>query len=357
MKMLHASARSALAATLGLAALGCAAGPQRPSTSGGVAATASSRARDRSEIVPRIDHHQHLVSPGTAEMINLRQRPGSPRQGPITAETLVALLDSARIQRAVVLSGAFTFGGRNFDDRRSVLSEEELATRVSAENDWTASEVAKYPSRLIGVCSFHPQAPGALTELRRCARNPVFKGMKLHLEESDVDLTNAEHVERVRAVFAEANRLRLPIVVHVRNNRRDARATAEAFLRGVLPSAPDVVVQIAHLAGGGAYSEAALSLYADAVAAGAPGTQRLVFDLTDVARTARESGTRADAVMQRMVELMRKIGMDRMVYGSDPAVFGRLAPREGWAEFRSVMPLTDAELETIASNVAPYARE
>jgi hypothetical protein len=60
--------------------------------------------------------------------------------------------------------------------------------------------------------------------------------------------------------------------------------------------------------------------------------------------------------MQRMVELMRKIGVERMVYGSDPAAFGRPAPREGWAEFRRVMPLSDEEVRLIANNVAPYLR-
>jgi predicted TIM-barrel fold metal-dependent hydrolase len=307
--------------------------------------------------VPLVDHHQHLVSPGTAEMINARARPGSPRQEPITAERLVALLDSAGIRRAVVLSGAFTFGGRNFDDQRHVLSEEQLDARVRAENDWTAREVAKYPSRLIAFCSFHPQAASALTELRRCANDHVFKGVKLHLEESDVDLTNPEHAEIVRGVFAEANRLRLPIVVHFRNNRSDARVSAEAFLQRVLPAAPDVTVQIAHLTGGGAYSEVVLSLFADVVAAGHPATRKLLFDLTDIARTVRETGSEATAVRQRMVSLMRTIGIDRMLYGSDPAVFGRLAPREGWAEFRRVMPLTDAEIELIANNVAPYVRQ
>ena len=310
-----------------------------------------------SGIVPRVDHHQHLVSPGTAEMINARLRPGSPRQDPIDAKRLVALLDTAGIKQAVVLSGAFTFGGHNFDARRDTMPADRLAALVRAENDWTANEVAKYPERLVAFCSFHPQAAHAMSELRRCASSKRFRGVKVHLEESDVDLTKPADAAALRAVFAEANRLQLPIVIHVRNNRSDARATAAAFLKDVLPAAPNITVQIAHLAGGGAYSEAALSVYADAVAAGQPVTRNLVFDVTEVSRTARDAGARRTEVMTRMVELMRRIGMERMLYGSDPAVFGRLAPREGWAEFVSVMPLTPAEISTIADNVAPYLRE
>lgn len=81
-------------------------------------------------------------------------------------------------------------------------------------------------------------------------REPTFRGAKLHLEESDVRLTDSLHLGKARAVFAEANRPRLPIVVHVSNNRPDAAATARAFLRNVLPAAADVPVQVAHLHGG-----------------------------------------------------------------------------------------------------------
>ena len=307
------------------------------------------RTLSRGEIVPLADHHQHLISPGTMQMI---ARPGADPSPPISARDVIALLDAAGIERGVVLSGAFTFGGRNFDRERR--TEDELHALVRAENDWTAAEVARFPDRLIAFCSFHPQHGYAMTELRRCASSGAFRGVKLHLEESDVALTNPVHAESVRRVFAEANRLGLAIVVHPRNNRVDPVATTRALLANILPAAPDVPIQIAHLSGGGAYSEAALALYADAVASGAPGTRNLFFDVTDVANTAEESGADADAVMGRMVELMRRIGMERMLYGSDPAVFGRLEPREAWALFREVMPLTDEEIATIAGNVAPY---
>jgi uncharacterized protein len=319
-------------------------------------AQGATRVEPRDAIVPLVDHHQHLVSAGTAAMITAGMRPGAEPQDPITAERLIGLLDAAGIHRAVVLSGAFTFGGRSFDPERNTRSPEELAALVRAENDWTAREVAQYPERLIAFCSFHPQAESAMAELARCADQPVFRGIKLHLEESDVDLTNRGHAEAVRRVFAEANRRRLPIVIHPRNNRMDAVATTEAFLRTVLPAAPDVPVQIAHLHGGGAFSEPALALYARAIAAGDPATHNLLFDVTDIAATARQVGPDSEAVMHRIVALMRQMGLERMLYGSDPAVYGRAAPREGWAEFKRVMPLTDAEVARIAGNMAPYLR-
>jgi hypothetical protein len=52
---------------------------------------------------------------------------------------------------------------------------------------------------------------------------------------------------------------------------------------------------------------------------------------------------------------IREIGVDRIVYGSDGAAGGNLAPREAWATFRQ-LPLTEAEFKAIANNIAPYMR-
>ena len=103
---------------------------------------------------PTADHHQHLLNASMA----------GPGQKPILAKDLVAMLDAAGIRRAVVLSNAFRYG-----DPRLPPDPGEYA-RVMAENDWTASEAAKYPQRLVAYCSFNPLKDYALGELGRCAR-------------------------------------------------------------------------------------------------------------------------------------------------------------------------------------------
>ena len=42
--------------------------------------------------------------------------------------------------------------------------------------------------------------------------------------------------------------------------------------------------------------------------------------------------------------------------GSDGPEFGNVQPREAWAAFRTMMPLTNDEFTAIANNIAPYAR-
>jgi predicted TIM-barrel fold metal-dependent hydrolase len=77
-----------------------------------------------------------------------------------------------------------------------------------------------------------------------------MKGVKLHFSNSGVVLTKPEHLKRVQAVFAEANRLRLPIVVHL-TGAENGMPEARIFLDEVLPKAPDVIVPIAHMAAPG----------------------------------------------------------------------------------------------------------
>jgi predicted TIM-barrel fold metal-dependent hydrolase len=294
-----------------------------------------------------VDHHQHLLSPTSIQFMNAiaARRGQSPNKDePVTARRLVAMLDAAGIERAVVLSNAYYYDG--------IRRGPEAYLQVQAENDWTAREVASFPSRLVAFCSFSPLKDYAIEELERCARSGAFRGIKLHFGNSGVDLKNHEHVEKVRRVFEAANRHRLAIIIHVRASPDSAREHAEVLLNQLLPAAPDVPVQIAHLWGGAEFSEGALAAYADAVAARQPATAKLYFDVAELALVIG----RDQRSLQRSVAQIRRIGLDRILYGSDGPTLGNVQPREAWAAFLKRVPLAKEELAVIAGNVAPYAR-
>src|ERR1700684_593377 len=123
-----------------------------------------------------IDYHQHLYSPEAGA----RSTPGP--QG-IDARFLIAQLDAAGINRAVVLSVAYSFSNPN---KPSVPNE---YAHVMAENNWTSAQVAKYPHRLLGFCSVNPLRPYALEEVARCGKDPNLRtGLRLHFGNSDVNL-------------------------------------------------------------------------------------------------------------------------------------------------------------------------
>ena len=262
-----------------------------------------SEARLAAETPPLVDHHQHLFSPAAVELA------ADPRQEPITAAKLVAMLDLAGIRRAVVLSEAFWFDSPNFGLDRP-------QPQVRAENDWTAQEVAKFPDRLVAFCSFNPLADYALAELEYCAAHGGFAGVKFSFAMSGVDLTDLAHVEKVRRVFEAVNRHAMPVVVHVRSGRSYTRKQAEMVLDRVVAAAPDVPVQIAHLWGGEDFSAAALEYYAEAVAKGLRVTRNLYFDVAEVAFVA--GGSAGD--METAARCIRQIGVDRILYGSDAAL-------------------------------------
>src|SRR5579862_9155037 len=129
-----------------------------------------------------IDHHQHLMSPQALSVFS------APKA--ITAADLIAQMDAAGIDRAVVLSDAYGFSNpfKNPGPGEYV--------RVRAENDWVSTEVAKYPGRLTGFCGVNPLRDYALEEIERCSKDPNLRtGLKLHFGNSDVNLDIEEHVE------------------------------------------------------------------------------------------------------------------------------------------------------------------
>jgi len=310
-----------------------------------LAVAQNGQSTDSKQIFPSADHHQHLFSPAYLEFqaANLK---------PILAQDVIALLDNAGIGRAAILSTGYSYG------KPGAEPPDEYA-KVKAENDWTAAQVAMFPKRLVGFCGFNPLKDYALEELERCAKNPSLRhGIKLHFGNSDVQLEKPEHFEKLKRIFQTANSHHMAIVVHLRasfsKKRPYGAEQARRFLE-LLSFAPDIPVQIAHLASAGpgyvdppAYS--VIEVLADAVAKKDSRTRKLYFDVASNAFP-----TNPAEANDLMVKLIRGIGVKRILYGSDAAAGGNLEPREAWQEFRK-LKLSEKEIKTIAKNVAPYLR-
>src|SRR6476661_7574829 len=111
------------------------------------------------QVAPVADHHQHLFSPAMVALLDTTHA-----MQPITAGDVIALLDSAGIRQAVLLSVAYIYG----NPKRSVPDE---YAKVRAENDWNADQAGEYPGRLRAFCSFNPLKEYALEEITRCAKD------------------------------------------------------------------------------------------------------------------------------------------------------------------------------------------
>ncbi|HXG99818.1 MAG TPA: amidohydrolase family protein [Sphingomicrobium sp.] len=276
--------------------------------------------------------------------------PGPRYEEPVTGANMVKLLDEAGIRRAIVLSNA-----QYFDSARAQQQGlQGVPALVRAENDWTAAEAERSGGRLIAFCSFNPLLAHALPELKRCAEPKRFKGLKLHFETAGVDLLDADHAAKLRAVFAAANRYRLPILVHAAFGGKQPYGAAQAqiFVDQLWPAARSIPVVMAHLWGGGGFSDEALKVYADTVSTGQPQARNLYFEVAQTQLVARGS---ADT-LQKIAMRIRQIGLGRVYYGSDGPQFGGQTPAQAWKEFREKVPLTPAEHDQLAGNIAPFLR-
>ena len=231
--------------------------------------------------------------------------------------------------------------------------------KVKAENDWTSAQVAAYPNRLYGFCSVNPLKDYALDEIARCGRDPQLRrGLKMHFGNSDVDLSNREHVTRLQQVFAVANRQRMAIVVHVR---------ASVTMKREYGGEPGAGVHRGGLAGG-------------ARRAGAGRTSRWRWRLQrsrrgrSDGRVRRRDSEKGPRMRNVYIDVSDVAGLGdwrpraELIAIADPRARGRArAVRIGWrrwsdptpqqagASFRE-LPLTDAEFRTIASNVTSYLK-
>ncbi|MGX7896647.1 amidohydrolase family protein [Tsuneonella sp. HG222] len=284
-------------------------------------------------VVPRLDAHQHLVSPAFAPIVGLPERDGA---------ALVGELDAAGIERAIVLSVAYSFA----DERKGLPDPDGLSRR---ENDWTSAQVAAHPTRLTGFCSANPLRDAALQEMERCLALPGMVGIKLHFGNSGVSLRKPEHRARIREVALLAERNRAPVLIHMRaRGGQDYGAQdARLFLDEIVPAAPNVDIIVAHLAyAGPGYSpeDSAMAEFAQRLATARPAWRRVWFDVaTDVV------GDTTPEVAGQIADRLRAVGLGRILYGSDLTAPGG-SIGEGWAIFRRRMPLTEAEFRRITSN-------
>ncbi len=274
---------------------------------------------------------------------------GPPVAREVSADQLVKELDAAGVPKAAVLSVAYWFGGPG-----AVENPEEELAGVRRENDWVIEQAGRHPDRLLAFVSVNPLKDYAVAELERCAAERGAKGLKLHLGNSRVDVRNPEHARKLHAVFEAANGHRLPIVIHLWTLDKDYGAGhSQALLEEVFPAAPDIPIQIAHMAASGPnyHSDEAFEVFAEAAARGDP---RMKNVYTDVASMV--TADTSDQTLELVAHRLRQFGLERVLFGSDRAPGGSNAtPAAAWAAFQR-LPLTQDEFRTVARNEAPYMR-
>jgi predicted TIM-barrel fold metal-dependent hydrolase len=309
---------------------------------------------------PLVDHHIHIASPALTAFVEevARKDPSAfaflskDIFNKLPPADVITMFASVGVKRAVVLSTAYLFA----PGASGPFSAEALQS-LRQENHFNVEAGLRSGGRLIPFVSVNPFAPNALDELSYWARKPGVKGLKLHLGSSGFRAGDPGHAARLALVIAKARSERLPLVIHLRGAGPVTKADVRTFIDKDLSQAGELPVQIAHGAGYAGADPAtilSLSTFGEAIAQGAPGAKNLVFDISGVVlpdAVAAALGS-SDAQLQIFVDLMRTIGLNRFVVGSDWPATGQLGPY--YALMRQKLPVTDAEWAGLCTNLAPY---
>lgn len=309
---------------------------------------------------PVADHHMHVWS-GDARDALVRllaeRRGGKPPTLPVfDGGDAVARLDSAGIPTGVLLSTAYFFGSPDVD-----FADERRKTR--AENDWVARQAGEFPDRLLAFFSVNPLTGYASGEVQHCARTPVCGGMKLHLANADFDFRDSTHVDRLRSFFRSCQAERLPVVIHLQTRNEDfGGEEVRVFVDRVLPAAPEIPVQVAHMGGNSRFDSATVRAFDALSRAIRDHPERMddvYFDMALVPfppQRARGDTARQNLYRRwnrRFAEAVREVGAERIVFGTD---YPEARPGPYSRRLRQSLPLADSTILELYQNRAPYLR-
>jgi predicted TIM-barrel fold metal-dependent hydrolase len=239
-----------------------------------------------------IDVHTHLMSAELAAILGA--------EGPVTADDLVARMDEANVDRAVVLSTAYM----------SVLPDDAA---MSAENDFVVAQVARFPDRLIAFCGINPLRVTALGEIDRCVDELGVRGIKLHLVGSRLDMTDPAHVDALARVFERVQERRLPVLLHAANPiGLPLDSDGLTSLGTVFAQHPDVRIVLAHCFS--PLDNQQIELITEGIRQGVLRRDQLFLEISACLDTFQDAPL---SERELIVWRLRKFGLDRIFFGSD----------------------------------------
>ncbi|MGN0651029.1 MAG: amidohydrolase family protein [Oscillospiraceae bacterium] len=215
------------------------------------------------------------------------------------------------------LSSLLSQGEKAGIGRFLVQSVATVPEQVQSINNFISASVKQYPDKLVGFGAIHPDYPDISGEIERII-SLGLKGIKLH---SDFQQFNLDD-ERAFPIY-EAAQGRLPILFHIGDSRYDYSAPER--LMNVVKRFPKLTVIAAHLAGWTVWERA------EALFAG----KGLIY--------ADCSSSLYAMTPERGAELIRRLGTDRVMFGTDYPVWDAAGELERFNR----LPLSEAEREAI----------
>lgn len=179
------------------------------------------------------------------------------------------------------------------------------ADLISKANDFIAAQVEANADRLIGMAFVHPLASGAAKELERCVKGLGFKAVKV----SPSFLHSFPNDRRMYPFYEKVIELNIPILSHCGQNTEEMYTRLPSgepeyseprHWRPVLEDFPQLRLVLAHVAGAATFWDDAVSL---------------MHDFPNVAADTSLFPRLMPA--ERLMEFIKTVGPDRVMYGSD----------------------------------------
>ncbi|MES2769822.1 MAG: TatD family hydrolase [Bdellovibrionota bacterium] len=193
-------------------------------------------------------------------------------------------VESSGLNRAIIISNGYY----------SAITEKEAQT----ENTYIAVETKKNPKRLVGACSINPKTSWAAQELKRC-KNSGLKVLKLHLVASGIDLKNKKDIESLQNILKLAEEEKFTVLVHG-NYPFETRDTEIAIFIKTINDFSKVKFIIAHAMG---------KDFEHLIKINNP---NVLFEISAIVVQRIKSDRK-----QEFVNTIRKIGIDKFLFGSD----------------------------------------
>jgi predicted TIM-barrel fold metal-dependent hydrolase len=289
------------------------------------------------------DAHVHILSP---ELIKIWKGLGIPFSRPDEYYSdIEVILKNTAVRRIDLISMAHVFSSREFG---GFENEREL---VEKENSYVAAARDKYPKKIRAFCSVDPLREYALEELERCRTKLKMDGIKIHHNANQVYLTEPEHLAKVKKVFEFAALHKIPILMHFDNGHRrfgepDVKLLVDSILKDIRP----VRLRIAHFGSSGGFNQRTKA-FLDAFIfqlQSEPLLKRhnITFDISAVALDKDSQGVRrlADAEFDELAVYCRKLGMQRIVFGTDYPLY---TPSEYHRVLKTRLRLTEPEFRQL----------
>jgi predicted TIM-barrel fold metal-dependent hydrolase len=278
------------------------------------------------------DTHVHAVS-GDTGSYPLQPLGGNrsewSRTRPVDADGLIRHLDEAGVHKAALVQASTVYG---YDNR------------------YAADALARYPDRLVGVCSVDFLSDTAVADLRYWIQERGFSGVRIRVADGDTKVVTPGaglSDERMKAVWEFVDAHDIPVCVQMHS-----KDTAE--LLRVLEGHPAMTVLLDHAgrpnaAGGPPYSKLAeieqLARFAGVHLKITPGALR---------RLANEPDADVTEVLRRLAD---SFGTEHLMWGSDfPASPGTARQSRELIESRLTWLDGDQRLDVLGRNAARVYR-